>query len=61
VRGRGDENHPIEVIDAMTHDARNDAQRALYALLIGPKLCGEDPQRGARGRVEAPRITLEER
>jgi hypothetical protein len=32
----------------MTHDARNDAQRALYALLTGLKLC-EDPQRGARG------------
>jgi hypothetical protein len=61
VRGRGDENHPIEVIEAMTHDARNDAQRALfYALLSGPKLCG-DPQRGARGRVEASRRTLEER
>jgi hypothetical protein len=28
-------NHLIEVLDAMTHDARNDAQRALYALLIG--------------------------
>jgi hypothetical protein len=45
----------------MTHDARNDAQRALfYALLSGPKLSG-DPQRGAHGRVEAPRGTLEER
>jgi hypothetical protein len=28
-------NHLIKVIDAMTHDARNDAQRALYALATG--------------------------
>jgi hypothetical protein len=25
------------VIEAVTQDARNDAQRALYALLTGPK------------------------
>jgi hypothetical protein len=48
------------VIEAITHDTRNDTQRALYALLTGPKLCG-DPQRGTHGRVEAPRITLEKR
>jgi hypothetical protein len=34
-------NHLIEVIDAMTHDARNDTQRALYAMLTGPKLCAD--------------------
>jgi hypothetical protein len=30
----------IEVIEDMTNDARNDAQRALYALLTGPKAAG---------------------
>jgi hypothetical protein len=46
----------------MTHGAGNDAQRALYALLTGAEGLGcGDPQRGARGRVEAPRRTLEER
>ena len=29
-----------EVIEAMTHDTRNDAQRALYALLAGAEGCG---------------------
>jgi hypothetical protein len=48
----------IEVIDAMTHDARNDAQRALYALLTGLKARTRSEE---RGRVEAPRRTLEER
>jgi hypothetical protein len=38
VRRRGDENHPIYVIEAITHEAGNDARRALYALLSGPKL-----------------------
>ena len=28
----------IEVIEALTNDARNDAQRVLYALLSGTKL-----------------------
>jgi hypothetical protein len=29
-----------EVIETMQHDARNDAQRALYALLAGAEGCG---------------------
>lgn len=29
-----------EVIEAMTHDARNEHQRALYALLAGAEGCG---------------------
>jgi hypothetical protein len=29
-----------EVIETMTHDARNDAKRALYALLAGAEGCG---------------------
>jgi hypothetical protein len=42
----------------MTHGARNDAKRALYALLSGPTLRTRSEE---RGRVEAPRRTLEER
>jgi hypothetical protein len=34
------ESDPIEVIETMQHDARNDAQRALYALLAGAEGCG---------------------
>ncbi|CAA9466734.1 MAG: hypothetical protein AVDCRST_MAG58-3575 [uncultured Rubrobacteraceae bacterium] len=30
----------IEVFEAMTHDARNDAQKTLYALLAGAEGCG---------------------
>jgi hypothetical protein len=35
------------VIEAMTNDARNDAQRALYALLTGPKLRTRSEERAA--------------
>jgi hypothetical protein len=41
------------VIEAITHDAGNDARRALfYALLSGPKLCGEtrSEERAAQSR-----------
>jgi hypothetical protein len=34
------ESDPIEVIETMQYDARNDAQRALYALLAGAEGCG---------------------
>jgi hypothetical protein len=47
------------VIKAMTNDARNDAQRALYVLLSGPKL--RRPAARSVRRVEALRRTLEER
>ena len=35
-----DESDPIEVSEAMAHDARNDTQQALYALLAGAERCG---------------------
>jgi hypothetical protein len=51
------------VIEAITHDAGNDAQRALFcALLSGPKPCG-DLKRGARksrGSEENPTVTPKE-
>ncbi len=34
------ESDPIEVIEAMTHDALNNAQKAFYALLAGAEGCG---------------------
>jgi len=34
------ESNPIEVSEVMAHEARNDAQQALYALLAGAKGCG---------------------
>ena len=35
-----DESDPMEVTEAMAHEARNDAQQALYALLAGAQGCG---------------------
>ena len=35
-----DESDPMEVTEAMAHQARNDAQKALYALLAGAQGCG---------------------
>ena len=35
-----DESDPMEVTEAMAHQARNDAQQALYALLAGAQGCG---------------------
>jgi hypothetical protein len=35
-----DESDPMEVTEAMVHEARNDAQQALYALLAGAQGCG---------------------
>ena len=34
------ESDPMEVTEAMAHQARNDAQKALYALLAGAQGCG---------------------
>jgi hypothetical protein len=42
------DSDPIEVIEAMTHDARNDAQKALYALLAGAEGCCGPAARNAR-------------
>jgi hypothetical protein len=35
-----DESDPMEVTEAMAHEARNDAHKALYALLEGAEGCG---------------------
>jgi hypothetical protein len=35
-----DESDLIEVTETMAHEARNDAQQALYALLAGAERCG---------------------
>jgi hypothetical protein len=35
-----DEGDPMEVTEEMAHEARNDAQQALYALLAGAEGCG---------------------
>jgi hypothetical protein len=35
-----DESDSMEVTEAMAHQARNDAQKALYALLAGAQGCG---------------------
>ena len=52
----------IEVIEALTNDARNDAQRVLYALLTGTKLRRPAARSAwqSRGSSENPRGTLKE-
>jgi hypothetical protein len=35
-----DESDPMEVTEAMAHEARNDAHKALFALLAGAQGCG---------------------
>ena len=52
----------IEVIEALTNDARNDVQRVLYALLTGTKLRRPAARSAwqSRGSSENPRGTLKE-
>jgi hypothetical protein len=40
IPGKSIDSGPMEVIEAMPHEAREDAQKALYALLGGAEGCG---------------------